>query len=179
MHKHESKICVDKLFPSDNKSGTIGKKLDLETIFINTPLNNEPEITFTSEVLLRKIKKRRKEKLNFYKQMLKYCHKRIESADDDQSTDIIFTTVDNIPECPGYDPRKCLEFISIKLREEDFDTAILTDTTMFITWKYLELKKENNKKIVENTNAESKDSKRNIREIFVQTNPLDEQINNN
>lgn len=142
----EMKLSVDKLFPSEeNKSGARGNKLDINTIFVNTPLNNEPKITFTSNVLLERIKKRRKKKLNYYKQMLKYCHERIESADENQGTDIIFTIIDHIPEFKDFNPRECLEYISIKLREEDFDTTILTDTTMFITWKYLELKIETHK----------------------------------
>jgi hypothetical protein len=135
-------ISVDKLFPSDIRSGTRGKKLDVETLFSNTPLNNDPDITFTSDVLLVKREKRRKEKLNYYRHMLRYCHKRISDADDDQGSDIVFTVIDSVPECKDYDPMECLEFISIKLREEDFDTTILTSTTMFITWKYLELKKQ-------------------------------------
>ena len=142
-NKHDNMdISVDKLFPSDIRSGTRGKKLDVETLFSNTPLNNDPDITFTSDVLLVKREKRRKEKLNYYRHMLRYCHKRISDADDDQGSDIVFTVIDSVPECKDYDPMECLEFISIKLREEDFDTTILTSTTMFITWKYLELKKQ-------------------------------------
>lgn len=137
------RMCVDNLFPTEgNKSGGKSNRLDIETIFVNTPLNNEPKITFTSSVLLERIKKRRKRKLNYYKQMLKYCHERIENADEDQGTDIMFTIVENIPEFKDFNPRECLEYISIKLREDYFDTTILTDATMFITWKYLELKKE-------------------------------------
>jgi hypothetical protein len=135
-------ISVDKLFPSDTRSGTRGKKLDVETLFCNTPLNNEPDITFTSDILIEKREKRRKEKLNYYIHMLRYCHKRISDADDDQGSDIVFTIIESVPECKDYDPIECLEFISVKLREEDFDTTILTPTTMFITWKYLELKKQ-------------------------------------
>lgn len=142
----EIKMCVDKLFPSDeNKSGSRGNKLDIDTIFVNTPLNNEPRITFSSNILLERIKKRRKKKLNYYKQMLKYCHEQIENADNDQGTDVVFTIVETMPEFKDFNPRECLEYISIKLREEDFDTTILTDTIMFITWKYLELKIETSK----------------------------------
>lgn len=134
-------ISVDNLFPSDNKSGTKGKKLDVESLFSNTPLNQEPEITFSATTLLERRQKRRVEKLNFYRHMLRYCHKRIADADEDQGTDIMFSVVESIPECKDYNSRECLEFISGKLREEDFDTTLLTNTTMFITWKYLELKK--------------------------------------
>lgn len=161
-HKKSSRsnnkeICVDNLFPSDNRSGTKGRKLDVESLFSGTPLNKEPDITFTSDILIERIKKRRLEKLLCYKNMLKYCHDRITSADEDQETDIIFTIVESVPECKEYDPQECLEYISVKLREEDFDTTVLTDTTMFITWRYLELKKEekNNRELDNNYNKKN------------------------
>ena len=138
-------ISIDKLFPSDNISGTKGKTLDINTLYTNTPLNNDPDISFNSDILLEKRIKRRNEKLIYYKQMLKYCYKRITETDDNLGTDIVFTVIENIPECKEYLPRECLEYISVKIREEDFDTIILSATTMFITWKYLELKKENRK----------------------------------
>jgi hypothetical protein len=151
-------ISVDSLFPSDNKSGIKGNKLDIESIFKNTPLNSEPVITFSAATLLERRNKRRLEKLNYYRHMLKYCHKRIEDADEDQGTDIIFSVLESIPECKEYTSRECLEFISVKLREEDFETIILNDTSMFITWKYLELKKEDEK---EKEKLEEENNKRN------------------
>lgn len=156
-------ISVDNLFPSDIRSGTKGRKLDVESLFSNTPLNNEPEITFSSNIILEKREKRRKEKLNYYRHMLKYCHKRITDADDDQGSDIVFTVIESVPECKDYDSLECLEFISVKLREEDFDTTILTSTTMFITWKYLELKKQERidamKKAKEEKDCKSKETR--------------------
>jgi hypothetical protein len=155
-------INVDNLFPSDeNISGTRGKKLDVESLFSGTPLNKDPDITFTSDKLIKKRVKRREEQLKYYKQMLKYCHQRIDDADDNHDTDMIFTVVDTIPECKEYNPRECLEYISDKLREDDLDTAILTDTTMFITWKYLELKRADRDRInnddTENSKTQHKD----------------------
>ena len=134
-------LCVDNLFPSEVKSGTKGKHMDIETLFANTFLNKEPDIPFTSDILIERIKKRREEKLLCYRNMLSYCHKKIALVDEDQGTDIILTMVESVPECRDYVPRECLEYISIKLREENFETAILSDTMIFITWKYLELKK--------------------------------------
>lgn len=159
-------LCIDDLFPSDNKSGVTGKKLDIETLFSNTPLNNDPSITFSSDILIERRKKRRKEKLNHYRQILKYCHKRIEEADENQDTDIFFTVVDTITECKDYCPLECLNYISVKLREEDFDTIMLSDTTIFITWKYIELKKEINKQEI----MDNKINKLNNNNINIKTN---------
>lgn len=133
-------MTVDTLFPSDNKSGTRGKRLDVETLFANAPLEKEPDITFTSDILLDKIEKRRAKKLTHFRNMLNYCYQRINEADDNNLTDIIFNVVENVPDCKSYDPTDCLEYISCKLREENIDTIIINEITMFITWKYLELK---------------------------------------
>ena len=73
-------FTIDNLFPSDtNHSGTKGKYLDIDTIFLNTPLNTDPDITFSIDVLLDRINARRKKKLWYFKVMLKYCYDRIES----------------------------------------------------------------------------------------------------
>jgi hypothetical protein len=135
-------ISVDNLFPMEIKSGAKGNRFDVETLFTNTPLNNEPDITFTSDVLLDRIHKRRIEKLKCYKQMLNYCHKKISETDSNNGTDIVVTIVDSFPECKDYNCPECLEYISSKLREEYIDTVILSETTIFVTWYNIELKKE-------------------------------------
>lgn len=138
-------ISIDKLFPDgNNKSGIRGKKLDIDTLFKGTPLNNEPDINFNSDTLLEKVIKRRQNKLKKFNEMLRYCYQRIEETDNNNDTDLVFAVIENMPDCKEYDPRECLEYISIKLRTQDLDTKILSDTSIFITWKYLELKKENN-----------------------------------
>jgi hypothetical protein len=188
--KFKKNINIDNLFPSEcNTSGTKGKKLDIETIFLNTALNTEPDISFTSDVLVGRIKKRRENKLNYYKQMLKYCHVRIDSADNNQDSDIVFTVLESIPECKDYDSIECLDYISKKLREDDLNTVILNDTSMFISWKNIESKKEYKKKErtsrtdhhtdsdrhMENTNnvRENAGKKPNIREITISNTMMD------
>jgi hypothetical protein len=143
-YNKNSKLSIDLIAPNGGeRHGTShGRGLSIGSVLINTSMNAEPNITFSSDRLIAKIKKRRIEKLNYYKQMLKYCYDQIESADNNQCTDITFTIIDNIPECKEYNPIECLEYVSTKLREEYFDTTVLNNTTMFITWKYLELKKE-------------------------------------
>lgn len=146
-HKLRDNITVDNLFPSSsNTSGTRGKKLDINSLFSGTPLNNDPIITFTSDLLIDKIKKRRHQKIIYYKQFLKYCHERIFSANDDQETDMIFTVIDHIPECLDYKSLECLEYIADNLNAQLIDTSIISCTSIFISWKYIELKKENKEK---------------------------------
>lgn len=141
-------ISVDSLFPNGtHKSGTSGKKLDIDTLFKGTPLNHEPDISFNSDILVDKIQKRRKNKLNKFNEMLRHCYQRIEETDNNNDTDLVYTVLETIPDCKEYDSYECLEYISIKLRTQDFDTKIISNVAIFITWKYLELKKENKKSI--------------------------------
>lgn len=139
-------LCVDNLFPSEIQSGSRGNRFDVETLFANSPLNNEPELRFSSDLLLARINKRRNEKLKCYRQMLNYCHSKIAETDSNNGTDIVVTIVESFPECKEYNTNECLEYISNKLREEDINTFILNDNTIFITWYCLELKKEEMKK---------------------------------
>jgi hypothetical protein len=141
-------ISVDSLFPEGKyKTRTNNKKLDIDILFKGTTLNDDPNISFSSDKLLDKIKKRRKNKLKKYNEMLRYCYQRIEETDNNNDTDLVFNVIKNIPDCKEYIPSECLEYISLKLRTHDLDTKILSDTAIFITWKYLELKKENNKQV--------------------------------
>ncbi len=141
-------INVDKLFPSNtNQSGTRGRRLDIDSLFSNTPLNEEPDISYSSDVLLRKIKTRREKKVKCYYSMLRYCYQMIDKADDDQCTEIVFRVIDTVPDCPEYKPYECIEFISKKLREQFFETLPLDDNSVFITWKNIELRKEEAKQL--------------------------------
>jgi len=134
---------INKLFPTGGTTGSSSHRLDIDSIFKNTPLNNEPNLTFTSQKIIEKRERRQKEKQLIYKQMLQYCHRRIEESDDDLATDMIFSIVPVIPECKEYDPLECLQYVSTNLRNDNFDTIILSDTSMFITWKDIEHKINN------------------------------------
>jgi hypothetical protein len=131
-------ISVDTLFP-DAKMSNANGKIDINTLFGKT---DETDISFNVDKLIERIKKRRETKLNCYMKMLKYCHTRIIDADNFQETDIIFTTIDVMPNCKEFIPRECIEYISDKLRNEHFDTLIISDTSLFITWNNIELNKQ-------------------------------------
>ena len=51
-------ISVDNLFPEGKHKSGNNKKLDIDTLFKGTPLNDEPEINFSSDKLLDKINSR-------------------------------------------------------------------------------------------------------------------------
>jgi hypothetical protein len=138
------KLSIDSLV-SGNSSGSSSKGLCIENLSVNALNKAEPKISFTSNILVDRIKQRRKEKNNCYKQMLKYCYDRINEADKDQCTDLFFTVVDDVPECKEYVPKECINYISNILRDDDFDTVIISNTTIFITWINIEKNKNKEK----------------------------------
>jgi hypothetical protein len=62
---------------------------------------------------------------------------KINNAIDIGITDIFFTVPDAFFGYKFYTPMECLEFAQKKLRNKNFDTLIINNTTMFISWKNL------------------------------------------
>ena len=62
---------------------------------------------------------------------------KINNAIDIGITDIFFTVPDAFFGYKFYTPTECLEFSQKKLRNKNFDTLIINNTTMFISWKNL------------------------------------------
>jgi hypothetical protein len=140
------RLSIDSLSPSINnygsKIGNTNTKLNLASLENTIDNDKKPNNDFSSDILINKRQKRREEKLKCYNKMLNYCQNKIIQMDDNMKTDLFFEVVETIPDCKEYDPLECLKFISIKLRQENFDTIIISSTKMFITWKYIELKLE-------------------------------------
>ncbi len=140
-------FTLDKLFPERTKYNTSkSHKFSIETI--SSTINEDKiedvdnDMANLTDILVQRIEMRRKKKLWYYQNMLKFCHEKIIEADNDQISDIIFGVIEFIPECKNYNSFECLEYISRKLRDNKFDTFIIDHVTMFISWKYLELKLE-------------------------------------
>lgn len=130
---------LDNLFPSNNNSGGTNKKLDVDSLFSASTLitNNQPKITFTSQNLIDRNKKREDRKLCVYKKLLNFCFKRIDSADDDGFIDLIFEIPEFNSECKGYNSHECLIYIQSELNKQNIDNVIISVNKMYISWKSL------------------------------------------
>ena len=102
---NKSKFTVDQLFPSEtNKSGTKGKRLDVNTLFSGTANNSDIVIDMSHEVLIERKKKRADEVHRQYMLAYKNCWDKINSADNDRLTETIFEVLPDLPEFPEYSP---------------------------------------------------------------------------
>jgi hypothetical protein len=140
-------LTVDQLFPSEtNKSGTKGKRLNVDTLFSGVSAHRDVVIDMSHEVLIERKKKRKEELEHQYLLEYKRCWKSIGDADNDTTcnSEIVFEVLDNIPDHPDYSPWDCVETIQSKLRTEEFmNTHILGDgKSIFISWKDIETNRD-------------------------------------
>lgn len=134
-------FTVDHLFPSEtNKSGTKGKRLDINTIFSGVSADSDVVIDMSHEILIERKIKRREELQRQYTLFYKKCWEKIDSADKDTLTETIYEILPNLPQYPEYSPKDCLNYIQNRLRKEEFiDTLILDDNlSIYINWSNVE-----------------------------------------
>jgi len=164
------KFTIDQLFPSEtNKSGTKGKRLDINTLFSGTATNPDIVIDMSHGVLIERKKKRADEVQRQYMLSYKNCWEKINSADNDRLTETIFEVLPDLPEFPEYSHIECINLIQDKLRTEYIDTVIMSDNlNIFINWKDIEENKKR-KELEErekDNDSESRDRKNDIRKEF-------------
>lgn len=103
-----------------------------------TPKSN-PYVKMTDEYLINKIKYNEyieeKKAQDLYETKYNECLMKINSAIDVNMTDIFFQVLDAHFGCKLYVPLKCLNFIQEKLRKKNFDTLIISNNRIFISWK--------------------------------------------
>lgn len=136
-------FSVDELFPSEtNRSGTRGKNLNIETLFTGTHEEADVIVDMSYEVLLDRKIKRRKLLQKQYMKIYKFCWDRIDMAEKDGLTEIIFEVLPTIPQFPEYNCQDCLNIIQNNLRDQYMDTIILEDgLSIYISWADLEANK--------------------------------------
>ena len=128
------KLNIENLFHCKTHSSS--KILDVKTI----TRNQRP---FDTDILIETRERKRKTLLNYYLKFHDTCLKKIEIANNLGRTDLLYSVTEFIPNCPEYKPIDCVEYIKNKLDKNFFDTYIVGNKTLFITWLYLEANKEN------------------------------------
>jgi len=96
-------------------------------------------VKLTDDFLINKIKyneKIEKDKVNqIYKVKYNECLMKINCAIDINMTDIFFQVTDGYFGCKLYNSIDCINYIQKKLRKKNFDTLIISNFKIFISWK--------------------------------------------
>ena len=138
-----SQMNIETLMPSNNHNYNRNTgKIDVNMISSGKSINIDPSKDFNSHNLLNGIYERRKKKRNWLVDMYNLCCNKIKDADDAGLTDITFVLPEIILENSSYRHLEAIEYISKNLRDQRMDTLILDKKSLFITWKYLELRLE-------------------------------------
>jgi hypothetical protein len=161
-NKSNRTLTIDQLFPSEtNKSGTKGKRLDINTLFSGEETNSDIVIEMSHEVLLERRRKRADEVQRQYMITLKNCWTKIDSADNDGLFETTFEVLPNIPQYSEYSPIDCLNLIQTKLRDEYMNTEILDDNlSIYISWDKLQINKDAYTAYMEEQNKDHTDSQK-------------------
>lgn len=151
--KKRSILTVDQLFPSEtNRSGTKGKRLDINSLFSGTATNPDVVIDLSHETLIERRKQRKDDLHRQYLLEYKRCWDKINASDNDRLNETIFEVQGEIERFPEYSPIDCVELIQDKLRTEEFmDTVILADNkSVYISWANIERNRDAYLKELEN-----------------------------
>lgn len=130
-------INIESLFHCKTRNSS--RTLDVKAI-------TQSHRPFDTDILIETREKKRKTLLNYYVKFHDTCLKKIEIANNLGKTDLLYTITESIPNCIEYKPKECIEYIKNKLDQDFFDTYVVDDKTLFITWLYIEANKEKIKK---------------------------------
>ena len=101
--------------------------------------NLNPCVKLTDDYLINKIKYNehveKKKVQELYEVKYNECLMKINSAIDVNMTDIFFQVLDAYFGCKLYNSYECLNSIQEKLRKKNFDTLIISNNRIFISWK--------------------------------------------
>lgn len=129
--------------PSSTHSYLNNGKFDINSISKDKFINDDPDITFDSTVLLKSIKKKREKIRSNLVSCYNLCCEKIQEIDNMGLTDLIFEIPNMILMSNIYSKDiDILRYISDKLRKEGLNTYIIDERKIFITWKFIESNKE-------------------------------------
>ena len=128
------RINIESLFNCKTHNNS-SKTLDIKSI-------SQPKKSFDIENLIETRERKRKRLLNYYLKFHENCLKKIEIANNLAKTDLLYSVTPTIINFPEYNSLECIKYIKNKLDQEYFDTYIVDENTLFITWLYLEVNRE-------------------------------------
>jgi hypothetical protein len=134
-----NKISISTLVPEAGlKTNMHSKPLDINTLMASTKGIND---SYTADMIIKSREKKRERILEIYSRCYDQCIEKIKLLNTSNKIDLVYNIPIFIPDCPDYNPQRCLEYIETKLRVNCFDTLRLSDHSIFVTWKYIELNK--------------------------------------
>jgi hypothetical protein len=131
-------INIKNIFCNPNNTNDFNNGIESINVYNLVP-NEKQSSELTDDYILNKIINNNlteiKKTDELYELKYKECLLKINDAINIEITDIYFTVPINFFGYKKYNPKKCLEFIQKKLRNKKFETFIISNTSIFISWK--------------------------------------------
>lgn len=134
------KICINNLFKGANDF----KPLNVHTLYEIKGNKDKEKVNLNIDRLINLRDERENRIIVQYEKSYNTCLTKITTANELGKTSVVFTVSETVYGYFNYNPIECIKYINSKLEEEKFDTLILNDTTIYISW--LNLGKNRQKK---------------------------------
>jgi hypothetical protein len=133
------RISIKNIFANSNDF----EPLDVNNLYSVKDKKNK--INFNIDRLIKLREERKNKILIQYEKIFKMCLNKINLANDMNKTEIVYDVPDGIFGHNDYNPVDCLLYVEEKLKNMFFDTLILNNKTIFISWANLGENREKNK----------------------------------
>jgi hypothetical protein len=135
-----NKINIDNLF---NNTGKEEQYRPLDVYSLYNPQKNleDKEINFSVDRLINHRKEKKNRVIDEYKKIFRMCLKKVDVANKLNTYDIVYEIPIAIYRCNEYRPKDCLNFIEERLKKLFLDTCVISDYSVFISWKNIEKNK--------------------------------------
>lgn len=145
------KINVDMLTTNmntglENRSNNSSNNTNITVDNIINMSSGSKQNNFSIDYVIKMKKKKREKLLETYIRHYNDCLEKIMMTTSRDINDLIYQVPQNVADCCGYNPVDCLEFISNKLKQQYMDTYIINSISIFITWEYAEVNRDNKMK---------------------------------
>lgn len=115
------------------------KPLDVQTIVNGNSYGTKRELTESINLILKKNQLRRQQLISVYTELFEKCLEKIHKAIEHSRSEIVFVVPTMVFRCELYNSSECMEFIKKKLKAIKIDYYQVNETSLFISWHYLEL----------------------------------------
>ena len=124
------KISVDNIF------GTYTESEDNILNVYNLYEQRKPKHKHILDInkMKKKIEYAKKLVTDEYKKKFEICVGRINLANEMNKTNLIYSIYNDIPMIKNFKCKECIEYINNKLVKKKFNTCILSDTSILISW---------------------------------------------
>lgn len=116
--------------------------IDIKSLMSLANNNQDETRNFSPELIINKRKERREKILESYNKEYGQCIDKIKMLNEQGKLDLIYEVPRFSVTCSDYISSQCIDFIVTKLSLNYMDAFKINDTSVFVTWKYIELNKE-------------------------------------